>query len=150
VLRYTGGKMDWFANGLPIGGSAAATRRAGDAARRDVPTCRPSERRSDVAQRLSGSGWDTCVVVTDDRVVLGLLAAAVQGASDTPVDRVMRAAPVTIRPHVPVEDAAEQLRRQNADHLIVTSSEGRLIGLLSRADAERTDRREARAGARNG
>lgn len=40
VFRYTSGKMDWFASGLPREGTMVGHPRAGDTARRDAPTCR--------------------------------------------------------------------------------------------------------------
>jgi CBS domain-containing protein len=148
-VRYTGGKVDWAANGLPMHSAARVNRRAGDVARRDVPTCRPGQRRGDVSARLASSGWNACVVIDDDRVVLGLLDdATLQGDADALVEQAMREAPSTIRPHMPIEDAADKLRHQDREQIIVTSPDGKLIGVLGRADTERPQPLDARAGAR--
>jgi len=76
VFRYTPGKVDWFAARLPREGRLASQPRAGDVAHVDVPTCRLNERVGDVAQRARNTGRNVCVVLHDDRVVLGLLDAA--------------------------------------------------------------------------
>src|SRR5262245_4116169 len=73
VYLYEPGKADWLANGLPIEGKRAHEPRAGDLARRDVPTCRPGETVAIARDRTRAAGWDVCLVVTDDRVVLGRL-----------------------------------------------------------------------------
>src|SRR5688500_702109 len=75
VYDYTDGKLDWMAAGLPTEGTNSKRPRAGDVARRDVPTCSVDERIADVRKRVSAAGWDACVVVNDERVVLGLLRA---------------------------------------------------------------------------
>src|SRR2546426_3159536 len=79
VYEYVDGKLDWMAAGLPTEGTNAQQPRAGDVARRDVPTCQLHECLGDVRQRVTAAGWDACVVVNDERVVLGLLRAAELG-----------------------------------------------------------------------
>ena len=138
VFRYTGGKVDWFAAGLPREGRLASQPRAGDVACRDVPTCRLDERVGDVAQKTGEIGWSVCVVLHDDRVVLGLLDATAIGADPTALaQNVMRSAPLTIRPHLTLEQAAQRLDRSKTDHALVTDADGRLIGWLQRRDLER-------------
>jgi len=44
-------------------------------ARSDVPTCGLQEPLGAVVQRVRAAGWDACVVVNSERVVLGLLRA---------------------------------------------------------------------------
>src|SRR6266542_3579403 len=73
VYDYTAGKLDWLAAGLATEGSNALRPRAGDVARHDVPTCGLDERLGEVAGRVRAAGWDACVVVNVERVVLGLL-----------------------------------------------------------------------------
>src|SRR5918999_4259057 len=71
VYRYTPGKDGWLAMGLPTDGPEAATPRAGDVADRDAPTCALHERLGDVRDRLQAAGGTSCIVVNDQRVVLG-------------------------------------------------------------------------------
>src|SRR2546428_759896 len=55
---------------LPTEGTNAERPRAGDVARRDAPTCHLDERLGDVATRAASAGWDACVVVNQESVVL--------------------------------------------------------------------------------
>ena len=75
VDDYSAGKLDWLAVGLATQGSNAQRPRAGEVARREVPTCGLEERLGEVAQRVRAAGWDACVVVNRQRVVFGLLRA---------------------------------------------------------------------------
>ena len=87
VLDYAPGKADWFASGLPREGRDATIPRVGDLARHDVPTCWLGERVEEVEKRVRAAGGDTCVVVNDDRIVLGLLrGAALEVNTETPVE----------------------------------------------------------------
>jgi CBS domain-containing protein len=131
VYRYTAGKMDWFAHGLPIEGDRADAPRAGKLAQRDVPICHPTERVGEVRQRVEQAGWGVCVVVNDERVVLGLLwgeALDVDADPHTPVEEVMDCAPSTVRPHLSPEEAAEYAKEM--DGVLVTTADGKLLGLL--------------------
>lgn len=94
--------MDWFASGLPREGKLAARVRVGDIARRDAPTCEPGERVVDVTRRVRAAGWDLCVVVDAERVVLGVLHAEALGV-DALAEQAMREGPRTLRPDVPVD-----------------------------------------------
>ena len=63
-----------------------------------MPTGRLRERVGDVARRVREAGWDVCVVVGDDGVVLGLLGAAVLGGGPATVAKgVPRSSPPTVR-----------------------------------------------------
>ena len=103
-----------------------------------MPTCRLGERVGDVAEKVRHTGSSVCVVLHGDRVVLGLLdATALAGDPSAPAENVMHSAPLTIRPHVALEQAAQRLERSKTDHALVTDGDGRLIGLLRRRDVER-------------
>ena len=132
------GELDWLAAGLPTEGGNADQPRAGEVARRDVPTCRLEESIGQVRARVRAAGWDGCVVVNDERVVLGLLRAEeLRRGRDEPVERVMRPGPTTFRPHVPVEELAHLMVHHDLPSSPVTTSDGRLVGLLRREDAAR-------------
>jgi Mg/Co/Ni transporter MgtE len=107
-------------------------------ARRDVPTCRLEEPIGQVRERVRAAGWDACVVVNDERVVLGLLRAEeLRRGQDEPVEQVMRPGPSTFRPHVPIEELAHHMIHHDLPSSPVTTSDGRLVGLLRREDAAR-------------
>ena len=136
MFDYVDGKLDWLAAGLPIEGTNAERPRAGDVARRDVPTCRLDETIGEVRGRVRAAGWDACVIVNDERVVLGLLREAeLEEGRDEPVEQVMRPGPSTFRPHVPIEEMAHFMTDHDLPTSPVTSSDGRLIGVLRREDA---------------
>jgi len=89
---------------------------------------------------MRAAGWNLYVVVDAERVVLGVLEAAAVGG-DALVGQAMRERPRTLRPHVPVDDAIERFRRRDANSsVLITTSSGRLLGVLRRSDLERTGR----------
>jgi Mg/Co/Ni transporter MgtE len=132
------GKLDWLATGLPTEGTNTERPRAGDLARRDVPTCRVDEPFAEVRDRVRAAGWDACVVANEERVVFGLLRESELDAdSDGPVQNAMRRGPSTFRPHVPVEEMAHFMQQHDLASSPITSSDGRLISLLRSDDAIR-------------
>ncbi len=138
VYDYSAGKLDWLAAGLPIEGTAAGRPRAGSVARADVPTCRLDERLGQVRDRARVAGWDACVVVNQERVVLGLLRAKELDAdSGLRIEQAMRPGPSTFRPNVPIEELAEYMTGHHLESSPITTSDGRLVGLLRRSDALR-------------
>jgi CBS domain-containing protein len=156
VYDYDDGKLDWLAGGLPIEGTNAERPRAADVARRDVPTCLPDEPIGAIRERVRAARWDACVVVNDERVVLGLLRedqlAEREGGGQT-VERVMRPGPSTFRPNVPIEEMATFMVEHDLASSPITTSDGRLVGLLRSDDAVRAahelhERRQAEEGAR--
>lgn len=137
VYRYAPGKADWRAAGLPTEGRRADTPRAGTAARRDVPTCVPGDRVGDAAKRTRDSGWDMCIVVNEERVVLGRLrGAALDFADGRRVDEIMDEGPTTTRADDPLDALVARMRRRNVPAIVVTDPDGRLIGVLRLDDAE--------------
>jgi predicted transcriptional regulator len=130
------GKLDWLAAGLPTKGTNAERPRAGTVARGDVPTCRLDEPVGEVRERVRAAGWDACVAVNDERVVLGLLREAeLDRDGSEPIERVMRPGPSTFRPHVPIVEMARFMVAHDLPTSPITSSDGRLIGVLRREDA---------------
>jgi CBS domain-containing protein len=95
-----------------------------------------------VCARLEESGWDTCFVLKDEGVVLGRIGRrAIRGRVDVTAEEAVTPGPSTIRPSARLEEMVERMRRQNLTNLPVTSSDGRLVGLLTLRDAEEARRR---------
>jgi CBS domain-containing protein len=141
VYDYVAGKADWGSAGLPLEGAEGSETRAGAHVRADVPTCRPHDRLREVCERLDESGWDTCFVVDEQSVVLGRLGRRViRGREDVTAEQAMTPGPSTIRPSARLDAIIERMRRQNLTNLPVTTSDGRLLGLLTLRDAERARR----------
>lgn len=130
------GKLDWLAAGLPSEGTNAELPRAGDVARTDVPSGGLDDRLGDVRERVRAAGWDACVVVNDERVVLGLLRAKeLEGDPDLSIEEAMRPGPSTFRPFVSIEEMARFMIDHDLESSPITTSDGRLVGLLRRQDA---------------
>jgi len=136
VFDYVAGKLDWLAAGLPAEGTNAQRPRAGDVARKDVPTCHLAERVGEVRERVVAAGWDASVVVNQERVVLGLLRTKeLRADPDLRVEDAMRPGPSTFRPFVSIEQMAKTMTEHDLMNAPVTTSDGRLVGLLIRAEA---------------
>jgi CBS domain-containing protein len=137
VYDYIAGKIDWLAFGLPTDGQNAKRPRAKDVLRADLPTCRLDEPLGDVRKRVENAGWDTCAVVTEANVLLGLLRGKAWEADPVqPVEQVMSEGPSTIRPSEFLEDVTSRMQKRDVAALTVTDSEGHLLGLMVRKDAE--------------
>ena len=100
VYDYVAGKLDWMAAGLPTDGTNAQHPRAGDVARKDVPTAQLDERLGDVrpgpstfrphvsikemAQKMTQHQLESSPITTLDGRLVGLLLQkdAVQKAGE--------------------------------------------------------------------
>jgi hypothetical protein len=136
VYRYVGGRRDWFAAGLGMDGARARSLLAGAIARRDVPTCGLADTPSAVRARLQAARSATCIVVSDAGVVLGRLGRAAWRSkrSAASVEDVMDV-PTTYRPDNLVESLLE--RGGAGAEIVITTSDGVLVGVVSRQDARR-------------
>src|SRR5262249_27602479 len=100
---------------------------------KDVFTCGLRERLEDVKSRRRPN-QDLCVVVSDRNIVLG----AIQGEtwSANPQSRivdVMEPGPRTFRPDLDPKDVQKTLRNEEPESIIVTTSDGELLGLVKTA-----------------
>jgi CBS domain-containing protein len=144
VYDYVAGKADWGSFGLPLEGRNDSRTRALSIVRDDAPTCRLDEQVAEVAARLP-AGWDVCVVADDERIVLGLLGRRALGAAgDVRVEEAMTPGPSTVRPSARLDAIANRMRDDNLTRLLVTRSDGVLVGVLRREDLE-SSRTEAGA-----
>jgi CBS domain-containing protein len=137
VYDYVAGKADWLAHGLPTQGEQAQAPRAKDVLRREVVTALLGEPVGGVAARVARSPYGFALVVADDGTLLGRLRKAMLDADPSaPAEQVMEAGPSTVRPDRPLAELAERLRRRGLQAAIVTTPEGRLLGVVQRADME--------------
>ncbi|HKV32396.1 MAG TPA: CBS domain-containing protein [Candidatus Dormibacteraeota bacterium] len=138
MIDYVPGKLAWYEDNQPREGKAVEETWIGDVADPEVPTCHLEERVGEVRGRTGD--WDTCVVVGPQRVTLGLLRKAeLDGDPSATAERVMRPGPKTFRPNVTLEELLESMREHDIKtNSLVTTGEGRLLGVISRADAEAT------------
>ena len=138
VHLYTAGKLDWMAAGLPTEGDNSTRPRAGTVCRRDVPVCALTDALGEARDRVRDAVWDTAVVVDATRVVLGLLRPDdLAKSQEGTVEQAMSSGPSTFRPYVPIQEMADYLTKHELESSPITTSDGRLVGLLYRSDAVR-------------
>lgn len=137
MYDYVAGKKDWGSYGLPREGTNVPARTAGEVAHRDVPTCTLADNLPEVRERLRAAGSDTCIVVNEQRVVLGRLGRkAIAADTDESVERAMTPGPSTVRPSIGADALLERIRDRNLTSYLVTTPDGRLVGLVLRRDLE--------------
>ena len=138
VYDYVNGKADWLAAGMLSEGTSAGVPTAGDVVRGGDIVCHLGERLSDSVERIRVAGKNACIVVDDRHVVLGRVRGrALSGDPDAAIEDVMQSGPSTIRADIPLEVVVKNLQGGNVSNTLVTDPEGRLIGSLYLADAER-------------
>ena len=137
VYDYAAGKADWGSFALPLEGTADSSTRVFHVAETIVPTCQLDESVSDVAARLP-DGWDISIAINEENIVLGTLGrSALHSKRQSAVEDAMTAGPSTIRPSARLDDIATRMRDQNLTRIIVTRSDGVLLGLVRAEDIER-------------
>jgi len=78
-----------------------------------------------------------CVVTNGEGVVVGLLGReAVRAAGRVRAEDAMSLGPSTIRPSARREAVAQRMRDQELTRIVVTRSNGTLVGVLRREDLE--------------
>jgi hypothetical protein len=138
VQEYRAGKLDWLAAGLPTEGENSKCPRAGEASRKDAAVCGLKDRLGDVRDRARQSGLEVGVVVDAEQIVLGLLRAKqLEMDPNLPVEQAMRPGPSTFRPYVSMKEMADYLVEHSLDSAPITTSDGKLVGVLLKSDATR-------------
>ena len=133
------GKADWLAHGLPREGENANVPYIGDLADPDPPCCGLSDQASVVRARIDGSRYDSCLVLGEERVVLGRVprGALPPSGDGVTAEQLMEPGPSTVRAHKTLSEVAERLQKGDLDAAIVTTPRGKLIGVVGRAEVER-------------
>jgi Mg/Co/Ni transporter MgtE len=127
-----------MAAGLPVEGENSKHPRAGEVARKDAVVCELKDRLGDVRDRTHAAGWNVAVVIDPDRIVLGLLRAKqLEMDADLKVENAMRPGPSTFRPYVPIKEMADFLVEHDLESSPITTSDGKLVGMLLKSDAVR-------------
>ncbi len=138
VYDYVAGIADWKAAGLPIEGDSPPVQRVSDATRPDMPTCNFDDSLGEVRRRTHDAGWEECVVVDCDGIVIGRLRNQAWEADDTTtVEEVMEPGPTTVRANGLLQPLVDRMTTRDTKLVIVTTPQGHLIGVLLREDAER-------------
>lgn len=100
--------------------------------------CGLEERLGDVRDRARQSGLEIAVVVDRERIVLGLLRSKeLEKDSTLTVEHAMRPGPSTFRPYVSIKEMADHMVEHRLESAPITTSDGKLVGVLLKADAIR-------------
>jgi CBS domain-containing protein len=140
VYDYVPGKADWRAHGLPVEGEHADLPTAGDLARDDVVTCRLNDPVGPICEQLERSPYGFALVTTQDGILLGRLRGSVirDAPAGTTAEAIMEPGPSTVRADTLAADLAPRLAERELRTAIVSTPEGRLIGIVTRTDLEAT------------
>jgi CBS domain-containing protein len=127
-----------MARNLPVEGEFADVPTAGRLARRGVVTCGLDDRVGDVRPRVEASPYGFGLVVYGPDIVLGRLpmSAMKDARDDATAEEVMSPGPTTVRADTPADELAERLAKGDLKTAIVTTPEGGLIGIVTRAELE--------------
>ena len=129
------GKVDWMARGLDLEGEKAGEPRAIDLAGRDVVSCGLNDTMGALRERVASSPYGFAFVVSEDGVLLGRLRkAALESDPAARAEDVMEPGPSTSRPDTPPGQLLEKLTRADLRTAVLSDPEGRLLGVVRRAD----------------
>ncbi len=138
VYDYMPGKVDWMARALPLEGEKASDPRAIDIARTDAVTCGLQDSIGEVRHRVAQSLYGFAFVLGPRGVLLGRLRKAVlQASEDAKAEDVMEPGPSTTRPDTPPDKLLAKLQAAKLTSAVLSDPEGRLLGIVRRADLER-------------
>jgi rhodanese-related sulfurtransferase len=143
VYRYTSGKADWLAAGFETEGELAKKPRLKQMIHKDVFTCSLRERLEDVKSRRRPN-QDLCVVLSDKSIVLGIIQGETWDADpQARVADVMQPGPRTFRPDLDPKEAQKLVKDTDLDSLIITTSDGELLGIVRIAQRKTQKARRA-------
>jgi predicted transcriptional regulator len=129
--------MDWLARALPTEGTEAGRPRVKAALRDDVVTCRLDEKVGQVLSRIAESPYGFALAVSPNGVLLARLRRSrCEGKEAARVEEVMEEGPSTVRPDTEAGGLVERLRDRDLQTAVVTTPEGRLMGVVRRSDLE--------------
>ena len=125
--------MDWLSADLRFEGTAQL---AGMFTRRDVATAGEHTPASEALRRLEAQGFGPVLVLNEAGVVMGAAyrdqLRAASGQAE--VGRVMRFGVSTVRPSEDAAALAHRMGHAEVTRVVVTRSDGTLIGLFFAAD----------------
>src|SRR5262252_4279122 len=133
VYDYAAGKMDWLAADLPFDGTAQL---AGKVTRRGVAATGEQTPAAEALRLLEAQGFGPVLLLNEAGVVMGAAyREALQAASGkAAVGTVMRFGVSTVRPSEDAAALAHRMGQRQVTRVVVTRSDGTLVGLLFAAD----------------
>jgi len=133
VYDYMAGKADWLAADLPFEGTAQL---AGMFTRRGVATAAEGTPAAAVLGLLEAQGFGPVLVLNQAGVVMGAAYrdGLVAAPGEAAVGTVMRFGVSTVRPSEDAAALAQRMGHRRVTRVVVTRSDGTLVGLLFAAD----------------
>jgi Mg/Co/Ni transporter MgtE len=107
--------------------------------RDDAVRCAPDDPAAQVLAQIERSIYTFALVTGEADMLLGRVRAGAlkDEPDDRPVGELMELGPSTVRPHRAAGELAEQLTDRDLRWAIVTTPEGRLLGVAWREDLKR-------------
>lgn len=145
MFCYKPGKMGWLASALPSEGEEKSAM-IFDQIDHRVPTCQLKDLVREAKRQANDVGFDICAVVNEENVVLGIVDHD-QWRTDRPttVAEIMKAGPKTIRPSASLKEANAILDKDDLESILVTTSDGKLLGIFTRSKKRRANERIPKA-----
>ena len=135
MYDYVPGKEDWLARGLPTEGEKTDVPRVWKIAKDDVVTCSLSDTVGEVRERILASPYGFGFVVSDDGCVLGRMRKSELDCDPMlTAEQVMEPGPSTVRADLSPDELRERLDKRDLRYAVVTTPDGKLIGVVSRSD----------------
>ena len=133
VYEYVAGKTDWLAADLPFEGTAQL---AGTFTRRDVATASEDTPAQQALRALRDQGFGPVLVLNAAGVVMGTVYRdeLESAAPQTEVAALMRRGVSTVRPSEDVADLLHRMGHAGISRVVVTRSDGTLVGLFFAED----------------
>ena len=132
AYEYSAGKADWISAGWETWRAPDSPRQARDVLVREVATCAPETPVADLVETVEEGG--SVLVVNAEGIVLGRIRPRqiAEAATGAVAEQVMRPGPVTVRPLEPLAALLQRMEKANVTEMVVTSSEGVLLGVVRR------------------
>jgi CBS domain-containing protein len=129
------GKEDWLARGLPTEGENTDVPLVWKIAKDDVVTCSLSDTVGEVRERILASPYGFGFVVSDDGCVLGRMRKSELDCDPMlTAEQVMEPGPSTVRADLSPDELRERLDKRDLRYAVVTTPDGKLIGVVGRSD----------------
>ena len=133
VYDYVDGKADWLAADLPFEGTAQL---AGMFTRREVATASESTPVPEALGRVREREFGPVLVLNHAGVVMGTVRRdeLESAAPETEAGALLRFGVSTVRPSEQVAELVRRMRRAQVSRVVVTRSDGTLVGLFFAGD----------------
>ena len=130
AYEYSAGKADWISAGWETWRAPDSPRQARDVLIADVAVCAPETPVAGLVETVEEAG--SVLVVNAEGVVLGRIRPRqiTEAAPGAVAEEAMRPGPVTVRPLEPLAGLLERMERAGVSEMVVTSSEGVLLGVV--------------------